>query len=98
MSIDISAEQVFPISEAPQHIPGRPSVATVWRWILTGTRAGKLDSVLIGGRRFTSIEAVQRFADRGTAVGTGQPAPARTPRARAKAIAKAERDLVEAGI
>ena len=96
--IDIQTETVVPIAEAPRHIPGRPSLATVWRWVLSGTRAGKLDSVLIGGRRFTSVEAIQRFAEQSTAAADGVTAPVRTPRRRERAIAAAERELAEAGI
>lgn len=96
--IDLQTETIISVTEAPKHIPGRPSVATIWRWVLNGTRAGKLDSILIGGRRFTSVEAIQRFADLSTAVADGQPAPARTTRQREKAVRAAERELQEAGI
>ena len=73
--IDIANETVIPIADAPSYIPGHPSLATVWRWVLNGTRAGKLDSILIGGRRFTSAEAVQRFANRSTAAADGDTQP-----------------------
>jgi hypothetical protein len=96
--IELSAENVFPIAEAPKHIPGRPSIATVWRWVLRGCAGTKLESILIGGRRFTSEEAIQRFADATTAAADGDPAPARTSRQRQRAIDRAERELSEAGI
>jgi hypothetical protein len=97
--IDIQMETVVPIAEAPQHIPGRPSLATVWRWVLNGTRAGKLESVLIGGRRFTSVEAIQRFAEQSTAAADGEKAPSRTSRRqRERDISQAEAELEAAGI
>ena len=60
MSIDLTTEVVFPVSEAPKHIPGSPSQATVWRWVLNGVGGVKLESILIGGKRFTSAESIQR--------------------------------------
>ena len=96
--IDIANETVIAVAEAPQHIPGRPSLATVWRWVLNGTRAGKLESVLIGGRRFTSLESIQRFAQQSTAAADGDAPPARTPRQRERAIEQAERACEQAGI
>jgi hypothetical protein len=37
------------------------SLSTVWRWCLKGVRHAKLESVVIGGRRFSTTEAWQRF-------------------------------------
>lgn len=96
--IDLSTENVFPVNEAPKHIPGRPSQASVWRWVLQGCGGIKLESTLIGGRRLTSTEAIQRFADARTAQANGEPVPSRTPRQRQAAIDRAEAELAEAGI
>lgn len=96
--IDIQAETIVSISEAPQHIPGRPSMATVWRWVLKGTRAGKLESILIGGRRFTSLEKIQMFAEQSTAADDVDTPPARTSRQREREISTAERACEQAGI
>ena len=96
--IDIANETVVPIAEAPQHIPGRPSLTTVWRWVLNGTRTGKLESCLVGGRRFTSLESIQRFAEQSTAVADGSPAPTRTIARRERDLDQAESELDAAGI
>ena len=96
--IDIANENVVSIAEAPQHIPGRPSLATVWRWVLNGTRAGKLESFRVGGRRFTSLESIQRFAEQSTAAADGDATPARTSRQREREVAAAERACERAGI
>lgn len=96
--IDLSTENVFPINEAPKHIPSRPSIASVWRWCLYGCGGIKLESILMGGRRLTSSEAIQRFADARTSQADGTPAPARTSRQRQRDIDRAERNLSEAGI
>ena len=91
--IDIANETVIPIAEAPHHIPGRPSLATVWRWVLNGTRAGKLESCLVGGRRFVSLESIQRFAQQCTAAADGNTPPVRTSRQRERAMQQAEREF-----
>jgi hypothetical protein len=38
-----------------------PVTNTLWRWGLTGTRGRKLETILIGGVRYTSLEAIRRF-------------------------------------
>ena len=96
--IDLSSENVFPVNEAPKHIPGRPSQASVWRWCLYGCGGIKLESILMGGRRLTSTEAIQRFADARTSQADGAPAPPRTSRQRQRGIDRAEAELAKAGI
>ena len=55
-------ENLIRINEVPKHVPGRPDVSTVYRWL----NQGKLESLMIGGRRWTSTEAIQRFVNRST--------------------------------
>ena len=61
MPIDVSRETLIPFGKAPGHIPGRPHVSTLHRWRMRGVRGRKLESVVCGGRRFTSIQAIHRF-------------------------------------
>jgi len=98
MSIDIHSDSLLTISQAAKSLPMRPNVSTVWRWVLQGCGGIKLESILIGGRRLTSSEAIQRFADARTAQASGEPIPSRTPRQRQAAIDRAERELAESGI
>ncbi len=51
----------FPLTEVPWHVASRPSIRTVRRWAGRGVRGALLESWLIGGRRFTSAEALDRF-------------------------------------
>jgi len=81
--IDIQHEQLRLLTEAPRDIPGRPHISTVIRWSSKGIRGGHLETVLIGGRRFTSVEAIARFIDRlsrpaGMALTVSDNAPARS--------------------
>jgi hypothetical protein len=95
MSIDISSEQLVPISQAHQHVPGRPHKSTLWRWILKGVRGQRLETVVAGGRRFTSVEAIERFCRNLTDPSKPTPAESRLHKARVKA---ADRFLDAAGI
>jgi Protein of unknown function (DUF1580) len=95
--IDIANETLVEISEASKHIPGRPHIATVYRWMMRGVRGGiKLETALVGGSRWTSVEAIQRFVDRlsGPREDASQP---RTSRQRQRAAEKANQELAAAG-
>ena len=67
--IELSSETLIPIREAPRHLPKRPNgkrihISACYRWISRGVRGVRLDSIKIGGSTYTSIEALQRFANR----------------------------------
>ena len=97
--IDLEQETLVPVSKIPNHVPGRPHLATCWRWIQRGCRGVKLETVLVGGRRFTSTLALQTFVERTTAAADGDsPAIASTPSARRKAHERACAELDAAGI
>ena len=59
--IDIEFEQLRLLSKASPDVPGHPHVSTLIRWALRGVKGVQLDTVVVGGRRFTSLEAIQRF-------------------------------------
>lgn len=59
--LDFTNEEPIAISAAPAHIPTRPALNTTWRWVLKGIRGRKLESGMIGGRRYTTREAIARF-------------------------------------
>lgn len=66
--IDYNKEELIPLTQAPEHLPwgrqGRPvHVSTVWRWVYRGVGGVKLESIKIGGTRYTSREALRRFLD-----------------------------------
>lgn len=73
------------------------NVATVWRWTTKGARGAKLETVCVGGRRFTSDEAFARFASACSGESAPPPKPA-TNRQRQAAIARAEAELARVGI
>jgi hypothetical protein len=65
MLIDPQKEELIPIKAVCGMFPGRSgkgiSLSTVWRWIVRGQRGHKLASLVAGGQRYSSQEAVMRF-------------------------------------
>jgi hypothetical protein len=94
--IELSAETIFPsLAAAADSLPGRPHVNTLHRWRIRGIHGIKLETGLIGGRRVTSAEALQRFFIAVTAAANGESPPnsGRTMKERARSIAQAEREF-----
>lgn len=54
-------ERLIVVAKLNRELPNRPDRATCFRWCHRGVRGKRLESILIGGRRFTSMEAVARF-------------------------------------
>ena len=59
--IDAFTEELLSLSQAAKIIPGRPHVLTVHRWSRKGLRGVRLETVVIGGKRFTTTAALNRF-------------------------------------
>ena len=97
MSIDISGEQILTLTQAAKSLPGRPNISTLWRWYTQGVRGCRLETVMIGGRRYTSVQALQRFADR-LSRPADKPGHAPTTQVRQRNVAAVERELDVAGI
>ena len=75
MSINLKTETIIPFSEGgdwyAEHAGYKPNRSTTMRWRTRGSRGVKLESVRIGGRRFTSEEAIERFNAAVTAIADG---------------------------
>jgi hypothetical protein len=87
MMIDFLNEQPLRLAEAVKEIPGRPSLSTAWRW--ASRCKDPLETFVVGGRRFTTREAIARFIARQNAGPT--PSPASASRVRAQERVKAAR-------
>jgi hypothetical protein len=84
--IDRESERVIPLREIPKMIPSRVSgktlsLATVWRWVLRPT--DPLETIMIGGGRFTSIEALDRFIAKGNRINATPPSESKSNAKRA---------------
>lgn len=98
MAIDLTREEPILLTEAAKLLPNRPHLSTLWRWFQRGVKGHRLETLVIGGKRYTSREALQRFADRLTAASTDGRTPALSTRQRERQIEAAERELTDAGI
>jgi hypothetical protein len=58
-------ERLIPFQAARSEFPGRKRVglATLHRWCSHGIKGVRLQTIFVGGQRFTSREAIQRFVD-----------------------------------
>ena len=63
--INLQREKLLPLNEVPRHLPlrkgKRTHYSTIYRWATKGVRGHVLESVLIGGIRYTTHEALERF-------------------------------------
>lgn len=96
--IDTAIEQPKPLSLAARECPNRKGgrgvgVATIWRWVQRGVRGIRLETIMVGGTRMTTPEALARFFAEVTAVADSKLTPRRVARQREQAIEAAEREL-----
>lgn len=96
--IDLEREKPISLTQATKKVASRPNLSTVWRWAMKGSNGIKLETVTIGGRRFTSEEALKRFIHKTTAKANGPAEPSRTDAQKRRAIREAMKELEEAGI
>jgi len=94
MAIDLLSESRI----SPTKLARREGISpsTPWRWLLRGVKGHKLESFLVGGKRYTTLEAYQRFIVALNA-GPGERPVARTTKQREAAVARAEKELTDAG-
>ncbi len=105
MAIDIRTERLIGLDEAAKLFPGRDGGSvhkfTVGLYARRGKRGVRLETVLAGPRRCTSLEAVQRFIEAVTsAVNGNRPAQAIAGRSRgeaARTVRAAVDELAAAG-
>jgi hypothetical protein len=69
MSIDTRLEELISLADAARLLPARrrgkrPHISCLYRWTTVGCRGVILDSVMVGGTRCTSREAIARFIER----------------------------------
>ena len=96
----------LPVAQAFEEISGyRPSVPTMLRWIVSGKKGVRLKAYQLCGTWKTTTEYAQQFLDEttqatidGRTQAPAAPARSRSESARAKAIAKAEKELASSGV
>ena len=97
--IDVAVEQLVHVRMVPRLLPPRPNgrrvhISAVYRWMSRGVRGVRLESVKVGGSTYTSVEALQRFADRLSEARPGNvPGSATLTRCRQKQIDDAAHEV-----
>lgn len=62
MKLNLTNEKLLPLVDAVTSATGRrPHLSTCLRWASKGSQGIKLETVVLGGRRLTSPDAVQRY-------------------------------------
>jgi hypothetical protein len=66
MPINTRIEELISLADAARLLPARrrgkkPHISCLYRWTTTGCRGVVLESVMVGGTRCTSREALTRF-------------------------------------
>jgi hypothetical protein len=91
MQTDDKTDRLITFNEAGRLLPeqSRPAISTWWRWWRRGIRG--LRTVVVGGRRYTTENAVEEFIAATTAAANGEPLPIRSP-------ARQERDILRAEV
>ena len=99
-------EKLIVLADVPAlpWLPKRPGLSTVHRWAATGVRGHRLRTVRVGASLATTEGWLMEFFER--SAGNPSPAPAaaagaphvRTRTQRDRAVARAERELEQAGI
>lgn len=57
----LMSEDLLNATQTRDEFPTRPSIATIRTWMQQGVNGTRLESIIIGGRAFTSRQAVARF-------------------------------------
>jgi hypothetical protein len=107
MMIDLQSEDVVTLTRAAKLLPKNDRdkpvhVSTLYRWATRGVGSGgqkvRLETLRLGGVRVTSREALQRFAERVTALEDGDEYPSTESLNTSRRAEKAEAELDAAGI
>jgi hypothetical protein len=92
--IDLQHETPITLKEVPKRLPTRHGrkvhYATTYRWVTKGVRGKILPSLLIGGIRYTTVEALDRIVN--------GPTQARPDSARTDEVLEVNKALDEAGL
>ncbi len=90
-------EHLLPLVEAVEQASGqRPHLSTVIRWCTRGSCGVRLESRVLGGRRYSCTPWVREFMERVTAAKDGHVSlPSMTPRQQTLAAIRAAKQLAD---
>jgi hypothetical protein len=92
--IDTAIETLIRLQDLAEHLPRNRNgkkihISTLYRWASRGVRGAVLETVTIGGTRYTSLQALRRFSRPGASIRSVRPNRAAQSRAQAKQRASA---------
>lgn len=92
-------DQLLPLVTAVEQATGlRPHLSTCLRWCTRGSKGIRLESWIVGGRRYTTVLAVRRYRDAVTSASekTGRPSVTIvSPTQRARIAERAAKELAK---
>ncbi len=56
--------KLLSMAQAANSLSNRPAVSTLWRWSSRGVKGVKLQTLVVGGRRYTTPEYLSEFVAR----------------------------------
>jgi len=56
-------EDLLGLNEVPPVLQKRVNISTVWRWTNRGIKGVQLETIKLGGKTLTSVQAVTRFIE-----------------------------------
>ena len=65
--INIFQDEPLSLAQATKVIPGNPSYPSVYRWAVKGRNGVRLETIVIGDKRYTTRAAIQSFFEAVTA-------------------------------
>jgi hypothetical protein len=72
---DILDEDLVPFAAGIRLLPGRPHISSGYRFISRGCRGIRLQTVVVGGRRYVSRRALRQFVHDVTVAANGNTPP-----------------------
>ena len=92
-------DELLTLAEAARMLPRRPNLCTLWRWASKGIKGIRLETVSVGGRRYTTRTALADFFRRTSEAGDCEsPTTPRTSAQRQRAVTEARKVLSKSGI
>lgn len=94
----LNDEPLLTLSRAMRGLQNHPSPSTAWRWHRKGIRGVRLETVVVGGRRYTSKAALDRFVAAVTSAADSRPIGRRERDVDVQRSQDTERKLNDAGL
>ena len=93
--IDIETESLVLLKELAKDVPkrnGKPvAISTLRRWSTAGVKGVQLETILVGGQRYSSLEAFRRFVAAGNQGKVKKPDQAKAVEETSRALEKLDR-------